>query len=153
MSLRTAATVIFWGELRESQSYYRAIDNMLTGQKGSGVCTHAGNAEEGIIRLANRYHEAMPSTSYDHALKLVCDAIDFIPEIRFSQTGKRYMGNISAISWDKKRKEPLIEPMIKRWFDKNDQAHEEYLGIPDFFKKNLLATNAVFEEDFLPWET
>lgn len=153
MNLRTAATVIIWGELRDAASTYRAIDNMLTGHDGSSINSHAGSPREGLDHLANRYHEAVPSIDYDTALRLVCDAVDFIPMMQFTRTGKRYMGDISAVAWDHERKEPLVVPMLKRWMDKDDQPHEEYLGIPDFLKKKLLGTNAVFEEDFIPWET
>jgi len=149
--LRTAADVIYWGELRDSMSTFRAVDNMTTGHRGSGSTGHAGNAEEGIQNLANRYQEAVPSLDTGIVLQRVSNAIDFIPIMRRSRSGRRYMGDISAITWDYVKKEPLIFPIIKRRINKDDSFEEDYQGIPEFLKNKLLAWNSVFEEDFEEW--
>lgn len=151
-TLRTAATVIFWGEVRHHEAAFRAIENMLSGHRGSGLTGHAGSAEEGIQKSASFYQQALPSMGTEYALQQVSEALDFIPMMRFSPMGKRFMGDISAATWDKKAKEPLIVPMISRRLDKNENTIETYHGIPEFLKKKLLAWNSVFEEDFKEWE-
>jgi len=151
-TLRTAATVVFWGELRHTSSAYRAIENMTTGHRGSGFTGHAGSAEEGIQNLSNRYQEAVPTLDTEIVLQRVSNAIDIIPMIRISPTGKRYMSDISAVTWDKKLKEPKILPIITRRLDRDGTPVETYHGIPGFLKEKLVNWNSVFEEDFKEWE-
>lgn len=151
-SLRTAADIIFWGELRNAAAASRAINNMTTGHYGSGFTGHAGSALEGLSNLANLYQEAKPSLDFDQALERVCRAINVIYMLRRSRTGKRFMSDISAISWDSKLREPIVKTIITRSLDIEDQPQETFHGIPDFLKDKMINTNAVFEEDFEEWK-